>query len=63
MGALKTTSSKLIHEHDSNSFAWQRSFHDRIIRNDAELNRIREYIASNPQMWHRDRNNSKNIFI
>ena len=49
---------------------WQRSFYDRIIRNDAELNRVREYILSNPAMWERDRNlsadeasNSENIFI
>lgn len=42
---------------------WQRSFYDRIIRNDAELNRIREYILSNPAMWERDRNNAENIFI
>ena len=38
-------------------FAWQRNYHDRIIRNDDELNRIREYIIYNPQMWERDRNN------
>jgi putative transposase len=42
---------------------WQRSFYDRIIRNDAELNRIREYILVNPAMWERDRNNAENIFI
>ena len=42
---------------------WQRSFYDRIIRNDAELNRIREYIKSNPQMWERDRNKAENIFM
>ncbi len=36
---------------------WQRNYHDRIIRNDNELNRIREYIINNPQMWECDRNN------
>jgi REP element-mobilizing transposase RayT len=30
---------------------WQRSYHDHIIRNDADLNRIREYIAQNPLRW------------
>ncbi len=39
------------------SFAWQKSFHDRIIRNDEELNRIREYISLNPMNWKNDRNN------
>lgn len=38
------------------NFAWQRNYHDRIIRNENELNRIREYIIKNPEMWHRDRN-------
>ena len=38
-------------------FAWQARFHDRIIRNENELNRIRNYIIKNPEMWDRDRNN------
>lgn len=33
---------------------WQRSFHDRIIRNDDELNRIRKYIIENPLKWAED---------
>ena len=32
-------------------FAWQPRFYDRIIRNDGELNRIRQYIADNPMNW------------
>lgn len=27
---------------------WERSFYDHIIRNDADLNRIREYVSGNP---------------
>ena len=38
-------------------FAWQARFHDRIIRNENELNRIRNYIIKNPEIWERDRNN------
>ena len=30
---------------------WQRGYYDRIIRNRDELNRIREYIVSNPSNW------------
>ncbi|MDR3559346.1 MAG: hypothetical protein P4L62_00255 [Candidatus Pacebacteria bacterium] len=63
IGALKTTSSKLIHRNGFNDFAWQRSYWDRIIRDEAELNRIREYIFNNPQNWEQDRNNSENIFM
>ena len=36
---------------------WQRNYHDHIIRNEADLNRIREYIAFNPQRWPEDQNN------
>ena len=33
---------------------WQRSFHDRIIRDEDEHNRIAQYIASNPMNWNDD---------
>ena len=32
-------------------FAWQRSYHDRIIRNSKELENIRDYIFNNPLNW------------
>lgn len=32
-------------------FAWQPRFHDHIIRDDDELQRIRDYIRNNPQNW------------
>jgi REP element-mobilizing transposase RayT len=34
---------------------WQRSFHDRIVRNDAEMDRIWTYISDNPALWEDDR--------
>ncbi len=39
------------------NFKWQPRFYDRIIRNNNELNRIRNYIVNNPKIWERDRNN------
>ena len=36
---------------------WQRSFHDHIIRDDKTLNKIREYITSNPVNWENDIDN------
>lgn len=36
---------------------WQRSYHDRIIRNDCELNAVRAYIIDNPRAWADDRDN------
>lgn len=44
-------------------FAWQKYFHDRIIRNEIELNKIREYIYKNPTNWESDRNNLGNLLI
>jgi putative transposase len=36
---------------------WQHRFYERVIRNERELNAIREYIANNPLQWHLDREN------
>ena len=38
-------------------FVWQSRYHDHIIRNQNEMNRIAEYIEKNPLIWWRDRNN------
>lgn len=34
---------------------WQKSYHDRIIRNDAEYRKIWEYINTNPLKWELDK--------
>jgi len=36
---------------------WQRNYHDRIIRDDRELDRAREYILDNPRKWAEDKHN------
>jgi putative transposase len=36
---------------------WQRNYYERIIRNERELDKIREYIATNPLKWALDREN------
>jgi REP element-mobilizing transposase RayT len=33
---------------------WQRNYYERVIRDERELFRIQEYIATNPENWHRD---------
>jgi len=63
IGAFKTTSSKLIHRHGLPELQWQRSFYDRIIRDENELNRIKKYIIDNPINWEADRNNKENLFM
>ena len=40
---------------------WQRNSYERIIRNDDELFRIREYIVNNPRSWEMDRENPDQI--
>ena len=39
---------------------WQRNYHDRIIRNERELQEIREYIRNNPLRWDGDAENPVN---
>jgi REP element-mobilizing transposase RayT len=48
IGVLKTTSSKHIHLAGNIEFKWQRSFYDRIVRTEEDLNIIRNYIRCNP---------------
>ena len=33
---------------------WQRSFHDRVIRGDEELQALHDYVVNNPRMWSMD---------
>lgn len=37
------------------NFAWQSRFHDHIIRNENEFNRISQYIMFNPRNWKNDK--------
>jgi len=48
IGAFKTMTSKELHLKGLKEFKWQRSFYDRIIRNERELYQIRKYIEENP---------------
>ena len=36
---------------------WQRNYYERVIRNEDELNRIRQYILDNPLQWEYDHDN------
>jgi REP element-mobilizing transposase RayT len=42
---------------------WQRNYYDRIIRNEKELNTIRDYIANNIVSWTSDKENSEEVPI
>jgi len=40
---------------------WQHNYYEHIIRNDRELNAIRQYIIDNPINWKMDRDNLENL--
>ncbi len=42
---------------------WQRNYYEHIIRNENDLNRIREYILNNPMQWLLDTENPENLNV
>jgi putative transposase len=42
-------------------FAWQARFFEHVIRNQSSLEKVRDYIRHNPQMWPTDRDNIENM--
>ncbi len=56
---LKTFSARRINKiRDTQGVrVWQRNYYEHVIRDENELNRVREYIANNPANWLTDENN------
>ncbi|MGQ1946976.1 hypothetical protein ACT3CD_07750 [Geofilum sp. OHC36d9] len=50
---MGTIHSRKIHP----GFAWQSRFHDHIIRNNTEYQRIKNYFINNPKKWDYDKFN------
>jgi len=63
IGSFKSIVKKNCNKNNLEYFAWQPRFHDRIIRNENELNKKRQYIVDNPIKWVLDRNNLENLWI
>jgi len=63
IGRFKMTSAKRINlcRKSPGIPVWQRGFYEHIIRNDADLHRIREYITNNPLKWALDEENPENL--
>ncbi|MCL4736308.1 MAG: transposase, partial [Candidatus Omnitrophica bacterium] len=63
IGAFKTVSTRRINEKHAMAGAkfWQRNYYEHIIRNEADLDRIREYIENNPLRWELDKLNPVNM--
>ena len=60
--SFKSAVTKLAHN-AGHEFGWQERFWDHIIRNEAELNRIRNYIRANPSNWENDKNNDDGLWM
>jgi putative transposase len=58
--AFKSISAIRVNRHLSRSGQplWQRNYYERIIRDEDEMGRIREYIATNPAHWAEDDNHT-----
>lgn len=54
---FKAASTRAIRTSGNEGFAWQRGYYEHIVRNDADLTRIREYIDANPLRWNEDPEN------
>ncbi len=61
IGQFKSIVTKRIHKIGLRNFKWQRNYYEHIIRDEKNLNKIREYIINNPITWELDDENPKNI--
>ena len=57
--SFKSAATRRINElrSASNMPVWQRNYYEHVIRNEADLNDIRQYILDNPVKWDTDENN------
>ncbi|WP_070962237.1 transposase [Desulfococcus multivorans] len=57
MAGFKSAATKRINElrQSPGTKLWQRNYWEHIVRNETELNRIREYIHNNPAQWGMDK--------
>jgi hypothetical protein len=57
MAGFKSAATKRINKLRQTPGAklWQRNYWEHIVRNESELNRIREYVQNNPAQWELDK--------
>ena len=60
---FKYQSTKHINQHNniSRTRIWQRNYHDHVIRDDKDLQRLRQYIQNNPMKWELDQLHPDNL--
>ncbi len=56
MRGFKGAASRRINEirNTPGALVWQRNYHEHVIRNDDDYNRIAEYVVNNPNRWMED---------
>ena len=57
IGQFKSIVTKRLRSIGLSDFCWQRNYFEHVIRNESDLNDIREYIIYNPQKWLEDHEN------
>jgi putative transposase len=62
IASYKSATTKVIHSLPDSSHRqiWQRGFYDHVIRDDNDLDQIREYIEANHLLWSQDHENPEN---
>jgi len=62
VGNFKSVTARRINRirHTPGAKIWQRNYYEHVIRNEKQLNRIRQYIADNPLRWELDIENPHN---
>jgi putative transposase len=56
VGSFKSSTARMINaiRKSIGGLIWQRNYYEHVIRDDEELNRVREYIQNNPLNWMQD---------
>ena len=57
MRSYKAAVTRICHRLGYAEFAWQRNYYEHIVRDERELERIRDYIDANPHNWASDEYN------
>jgi putative transposase len=65
MNAFKAASTRGVREafDDHRLLVWQRSYFEHVVRDERGLERIREYIVTNPVRWQMDRENPDGLAV
>jgi putative transposase len=63
VGLFKSTATKEAKACQGISKVWQSRYYDRIIRDEEELFKIRQYIQTNPERWELDKTNPEGLWM